>query len=350
MKILYGVSGEGLGHSSRAREVIPFLEKKGHEVLVVTYGQAYEVLRREFNCFKVEGVMPRYIGGRMDLRGSFEQGFETIWKNLKNADKIKKKVERFRPELCITDMEPIVPIIRFYYKLPLISFDNQHRLLFLDYKTPARYLGEKEVARRAVEGRVSRADAFVIVSFSKGKMRKTGKKVYVVDPLIRKEVRDVKPRKGNKIVVYLSREVKRVTEVLKEFKDERFVVYGRHAEKREGNVEFKKISDKFVGDLAGAKAVIGTAGFSLIVESLYLKKPFFAIPLKGQFEQAFNSLLLKQEGFGDYSEKLEKKDVARFLRNLKRYEKKLGKKEIESDEALEVLDRLVWLIGKQQLY
>ncbi|MBU0760680.1 MAG: hypothetical protein KJ600_02350 [Nanoarchaeota archaeon] len=46
MKTLYGVAGEGLGHSSRAMEVIPFLEKKGHEVLVVTYGQAYDVLDR----------------------------------------------------------------------------------------------------------------------------------------------------------------------------------------------------------------------------------------------------------------------------------------------------------------
>ncbi len=36
MRVLYGVSGEGLGHSSRAEEVIRHLKKKGHEVLVMT--------------------------------------------------------------------------------------------------------------------------------------------------------------------------------------------------------------------------------------------------------------------------------------------------------------------------
>ena len=37
-RIVYGVSGEGSGHSSRAREMIPHLERAGHRVRVVTYG------------------------------------------------------------------------------------------------------------------------------------------------------------------------------------------------------------------------------------------------------------------------------------------------------------------------
>jgi UDP:flavonoid glycosyltransferase YjiC (YdhE family) len=33
MRILYGVSGEGFGHRSRARKIIPYLESRGHEIL-----------------------------------------------------------------------------------------------------------------------------------------------------------------------------------------------------------------------------------------------------------------------------------------------------------------------------
>ena len=35
-KILYGVCGEGSGHSSRAKEVIENLTKQGHQVKVVS--------------------------------------------------------------------------------------------------------------------------------------------------------------------------------------------------------------------------------------------------------------------------------------------------------------------------
>ena len=38
MRILYGVCGEGFGHSSRAKEIIKHLENKGHTILIITYG------------------------------------------------------------------------------------------------------------------------------------------------------------------------------------------------------------------------------------------------------------------------------------------------------------------------
>jgi len=56
MKILYGVAGEGYGHSSRALILADYLEKKGHEVIILTYGQAYKVLKKRFKCFKVKGL------------------------------------------------------------------------------------------------------------------------------------------------------------------------------------------------------------------------------------------------------------------------------------------------------
>jgi len=46
MKILYGLSRDGFGHSSRARTIIPYLEKKGHKVKVMTYGRAVKVLKK----------------------------------------------------------------------------------------------------------------------------------------------------------------------------------------------------------------------------------------------------------------------------------------------------------------
>jgi uncharacterized protein (TIGR00661 family) len=347
MRILYGVAGEGLGHSSRAKEVIPFLEKRGHKVLVVTYGQAYDALKNDFKCLKVEGIMPHYENGEINFGKTITEGLEVVWNNLAQSGEIKKKVESFKPDVCISDMEPVVPIIRRIYGLPLISFDNQHRLVFMKYKTPFRYWKEKEIAKRVVEGCVARADAFIVLSFTKGKL-KTKEKVYVVDPSVREEVKKLKPKKGEEILVYISREVPGVVELLREFREEKFVVYGHHEAKKEGNLIFKKIGKEFVKDLANCKAVIGTAGFSLMAESLFLKKPFFAIPLKGQFEQTLNAILLKQEGYGDYSENPRKKDVKRFLATLPKYEKKLEGYKMNPDEALDVLEKILFLMGKQE--
>jgi hypothetical protein len=44
-KIVYGVSGEGPGHSSRAREMLTHLQQLGHIVKVVSYDRGYTYLK-----------------------------------------------------------------------------------------------------------------------------------------------------------------------------------------------------------------------------------------------------------------------------------------------------------------
>ena len=50
-KIVYGVSGEGSGHSSRSREMIKHLV--GHTVKVVSYDQGYNNLKFDFDVFEL---------------------------------------------------------------------------------------------------------------------------------------------------------------------------------------------------------------------------------------------------------------------------------------------------------
>ena len=71
---------------------------------------------------------------------------------------------------------------------------------------------------------------------------------------------------------------------------------------------FKKPSmDGFLHDLAGCKAIIANAGFSLVSEALYLGKPYLAVPVQHQFEQIFNAYFLDKEGYGAFWEELTKK-------------------------------------------
>jgi hypothetical protein len=69
-----------------------------------------------------------------------------------------------------------------------------------------------------------------------------------------------------------------------------------------------------VDDLASARAVVCTAGFTLLSEARHLGKPVLAVPNQGFFEQALNALYLRRSGKGDaVFGPLTASAVARFL-------------------------------------
>jgi len=94
----------------------------------------------------------------------------------------------------------------------------------------------------------------------------------------------------------------------------RFLIYGQGSEGEDGNLSFRPFSrDGFLADLASAKAVMATAGFTLITEALHLGKPYLAMPMKGQFEQELNGLLLADLGFLMASRQVNDDVVGHFL-------------------------------------
>jgi UDP-N-acetylglucosamine:LPS N-acetylglucosamine transferase len=74
--------------------------------------------------------------------------------------------------------------------------------------------------------------------------------------------------------------------------------------------------DGFLNDLAGCKAIIANAGFSLVSEALHLGKPYLAVPVEHQFEQIFNAHYLKKTGYGAWWDELNGERIESFLFNL----------------------------------
>ncbi len=54
-KIMYGYSGEGCGHSSRAREIARYLIDAGHDARLASYDRGFDNLLDEFYVFEIEG-------------------------------------------------------------------------------------------------------------------------------------------------------------------------------------------------------------------------------------------------------------------------------------------------------
>jgi uncharacterized protein (TIGR00661 family) len=156
-----------------------------------------------------------------------------------------------------------------------------------------------------------------VTSFFSARVRRGNTLLF--PPIVRREVLAAKPYAGHHILVYVTSPSPDLIRLLKQVRAD-FSAYGFGREGQDGNILFKKPSmDDFLNDLAGCKAIIANAGFSLVSEALHLGKPYLAVPVKHQFEQTFNAYHLNKTGYGAWWPDLNKERVESFLFNLPQY-------------------------------
>jgi UDP:flavonoid glycosyltransferase YjiC (YdhE family) len=63
--ILYGVNGEGSGHSTRAQEVISHLVAQGHSVHVASFDRGLHNLREKFEVTEIAGLRLSYVNNQL---------------------------------------------------------------------------------------------------------------------------------------------------------------------------------------------------------------------------------------------------------------------------------------------
>ena len=96
-------------------------------------------------------------------------------------------------------------------------------------------------------------------------------------------------------------------------------------DEHDGNIIFKPFSEQgFINDLASAKAVIANGGFSFISEAVYLQKPIYSFPIKGQFEQWLNAAYIQKLGFGRHFPTLNSDSLKAFLFDLPYFQSQLN--------------------------
>ncbi|MDO8516820.1 MAG: glycosyltransferase family protein [Nanoarchaeota archaeon] len=342
MNILYGVSGEGFGHSSRALVVIKFLESNGHRVKILTYGKAFEVLKDKFDCIEIHGLHLALEQGQVKKGKTVLNNLLNFPRNFIKIRKLNRFMKNFRPDICISDFEPLSCMISLSYGLPLISIGN-HQILTktkTNIQKPSKHYPDYLLVKTITYCLSPHADFYIITSFLET-LKKT-KNSFLVAPIIREDVRNLKPCEKDKILVYLyANQSSDLFNMLKKV-NQKFVIYGMNITKKDENLEFKT-KESFLEDLGECKAIIAHGGFSLISEAIYLKKPYFAIPQKGQFEQTFNALSLAKYKFGKFSENINQKNISEFLANLEEYKMNLNNYNCNCnyDEVYMTLDKIL---------
>ena len=326
--IFYSVMGEGRGHATRARTLTEALRSR-HRIVLYAGGDAFRFLAPLYHGSEVavrEIPTLRFAygsSGKVDMlqtgRGvlGFLRGMRT------EVRRLVEDLRSERPDLVLTDFEPLLPRAAEKAKVPYVSFDHQHFMLENDLSSLPRALRRKlRLLRPGIKLMYRRQRATIVSSFYAPGIVPSSRTVYQVRSMIRPELARRRPTVGEHVLVYVRRSTPdAVLDALAELPHE-FRVYGRGEKEAQGNLSFRPISEKgFLEDLVPAKAVISAAGNQLLGECLYLGKPVFALPETGQDEQLINAHFLEQAGRGIWSapERFQRADAEAFLADLARF-------------------------------
>ncbi|HEY6305802.1 MAG TPA: glycosyltransferase family protein [Candidatus Angelobacter sp.] len=338
--ILYGVNGEGSGHSTRAKEVISHLQAKGHRVHVVSFDRGLRNLAESFDVTEIFGFRIAYVNNRMRYRRTLAKNLTKAPRAAQSLARLMRQADDWKIELVVTDFEPLSCQVGRRKRLPVISIDNQHCLTNVVVSLPRHFRRDAAAAKLVTRLMTPHAQAYLVTSFFQAPTRR--RNTFLFPPILRSEVLATKPVSGEHVLVYVTSPSPDLVKLLKQVRA-KFFAYGFGLEGQDGNILFKKPSmDSFLNDLAGSKAIIANAGFSLVSEALFLRKPYLAVPVKNQFEQIFNAYYLEKTGYGAWWKELNKERVDSFLFNLPQYEKALASYPRQGNtELLEKLDELI---------
>lgn len=338
--ILYGVNGEGAGHSTRSREVILHLVRSGHQVHVASFDRGLQNLSADFDVTEIFGFRFAYVNNRVRYNRTVAKNLLTAPKAARSSHHLLQLAEQWNVDLVITDFEPLTCHVAHRLKLPVITIDNQHCLTNTDVTYPREFRRDAAAAKIVCRSMTPRVNASLVTSFFSAKPRKPN--TYLFPPILRQEILSAKPTDGDHILVYVTSPAPALLKTLAGVRAN-FVAYGFGREGREGNITFKKPDAKgFLADLVSANAIVANAGFSLVTEALHLGKPYLAVPVAHQFEQVFNAYWLARMQYGAWWNELNKERVESFLFNLPLYREQLRSYPRQGNDALFAkLDELI---------
>lgn len=282
MRILYATQLTGNGHLMRAEELLPVIREYG-EVDVLYSGSQAQLTPNEPNAIIYPGISLYYSGkGKLNYSAM-------LWKNAWKRFFINvHEVALEKYDLVVNDYEPITARACRKRGIPIVGLSHQAALWNKDVPSPhnPNPLSQKILKNYAF------VDSHIGLHFQLWNSN-------LRTPVIRSDVRALKPERTGPFLVYLPAYSDKCIMALLLETRVRWKLFSGEAgyAYRYKNVEIIPIDKhKFRQSLEVAQGVVCGAGFELPAESLYLGKPLLAIPIRGQLEQEYNAAGLKAMG------------------------------------------------------
>jgi uncharacterized protein (TIGR00661 family) len=357
MRILYGVTGEGMGHATRSKVVCEHLVSQGHEVKIVVSGRAHAFLAKSFpDVVEIKGLSIKYENNAIDRDGSIARNVLAAPQMLyANASRYFEDVVHFEPDVVISDFDSFAWFFAKRHGLPIVSIDNQQIIARCKHDKAIKegVKVEYQITKAFVKAKLPGCDQYVITTFFFPTIkRKFRENTTLVPPILRRSILDAKPRAkfGSHVLVYqTSTSDKTLIPTLNAIAGERFIVYGLRKNAHNGNCQLKEFSeDGFVEDLASARAIVSNGGLSLIGEAVYLGKPVYSVPVKHQYEQMMNARYIEELGYGLCADAIDGDVLRMFLREHPRYAARVARHTQDGNDVLfTTVDKLVKQLGRE---
>lgn len=283
MKILYAIQGTGNGHLSRARDIVPILQKN-HEVDILISGTQAEIVLPFHVKYKYQGL--GFIFGKNGGIDLVETYKKTHIKALL-SEIHRLPVQEY--DMVISDFEPVSAWACYFNNKECISVSHQAAVLNKKAPKPKKIdpVG-KSILRNYAPSKAKYG--FHFKSFDEN----------IFTPVIRSLVREQQIENKGHFTVYLpAYDDKRILKTLKLCGNVKWEVFSKHNKIKinEKNICIQPIDNEaFITSLASSAGVICGAGFETPAEALFMRKKLMVIPMKGQYEQQCNAAALKEMG------------------------------------------------------
>ena len=282
MKILYAIQGTGNGHISRAREIVPLLQKYGEVDLLISGTQADVKLSQDVR-YQLHGFS--FIFGKKGGVNHYE-----TWKsmNLPRFVKDMRAVPLKSYNLILNDFEPVTA---WACKRQKIESDGlSHQASFQSPKVPK----PKSIDwAQLVMKYYAPASHYVGFHFDRYDD-------FIYTPVIRREIRDMVLSNLGHYTVYLPAiDDKNLVPILNKISNKKWQVFSKHcsADYESGNVKVFRINNELFNEsLASCEGLFTGGGFEGPAEALHMGKKLLVAPMRFQYEQQCNAYALKQFG------------------------------------------------------
>jgi len=306
MKYLFVVQGEGRGHFTQALSLKSMLERNGHEVVAVMVGCSAQrtlpgfftdKINTEIIRFQSPNFLPTPKAKKSFLLASILYNLLLVPAYIGSLFNIRRTISGKQPDVVINFYELLCGITYgvFNPEVPMINVAHQYYFLTPDF----RYTGENKAQFKLLNfySRLTALNAhrMLALSFRIEEHSYFGK-IAIVPPLLRRELINMKVKKGNYIHGYMlnSGYVNELitwkelnpAEELHFFWDKKNV---NITTTLTGGLTMHTLDDTlFLEYMAGSKGYATTAGFESVCEAMYLQKPVLMVPT--HIEQECNAM------------------------------------------------------------
>lgn len=283
MKILYAIQGTGNGHLSRARDIIPILQKN-HEVDILVSGSQADVkLPYEVKyTFKGLGFIFGSNGG-VDFLETYKKNYLKILLSEIEALPVNDY------DIILNDFEPVSAWACYFNNKQCISLSHQAAVLNKKAPHPKHIdVMGKTILKNYAPTTIKYGFHFKAYNHQ------------IFTPVIRQQIREQLIENRGHYTVYLpAYDDVHLLKVLSRFENTKWQVFSKHNKLAfaDNNISIQAINNEaFIESMATSAGVLCGAGFETPAEALFMQKKLMVIPMKGQYEQHCNAVALKDLG------------------------------------------------------